>query len=147
MHDNSRSSKRPWIHTDEHGCKTNCFFHPNGWGPYGNDPGRRIQGSEHTRNRFLEKVYENALALELSKSGLFVERQKKFPVRYEGTAVGDYQADLVVARKVIVECKATSNLDPAHEAQLINYLKASGLRVGLLLNFGRAKLQYRRMVA
>lgn len=95
---------------------------------------------------FLEKVYENALSLKLRKSGLTVESQKAFPVRYEGTVVADYQADLVVAGKVIVECKAVSGLDPVHEAQLANYLKASGLQVGLLINFGRAKLQYRRLV-
>jgi GxxExxY protein len=61
--------------------------------------------------------------------------------------VGEYQADVVMAGKVIVECKAAGNLDPVHEAQLLNYLKASGLKVGLLINFGRAKMQYRRLVA
>jgi len=96
---------------------------------------------------FLEKVYENALSIELRKCGLAVEIQKAFPVRYEGTIVGDYVADLVVSAKVVVECKAVSNLDPVHEAQLMNYLKASGLRVGLLMNFARPKLQYRRLVA
>jgi GxxExxY protein len=95
---------------------------------------------------FLEKVYENALSIELRKLGLAVESQKAFPVRYEGTVVGDYQADLVVAAKVVVECKAVNNLDTVHEAQLMNYLKASGLRVGLLINFARSKLQYRRLV-
>jgi GxxExxY protein len=95
---------------------------------------------------FLEKVYENALSIELRKSGLAVECQKPFPVKYEGTVVGDYQADLVISAKVVVECKAVNNLDPVHEAQLINYLKASGLRVGLLINFARPKLQYRRLV-
>jgi GxxExxY protein len=96
---------------------------------------------------FLEKVYENALSIELRKAGLLVECQKPFPVRYGADVVGEYQADVVVAGKVIVECKAVGNLDPVHEAQLLNYLKASGLRVGLLINFGRAKLQYRRLVA
>jgi GxxExxY protein len=95
---------------------------------------------------FLEKVYENALSIELRKSGLTVECQKPFPVKYEGTVVGDYQADLVISAKVVVECKAVNNLDPVHEAQLMNYLKASGLRVGLLINFARPKLQYRRLV-
>jgi GxxExxY protein len=95
---------------------------------------------------FLEKVYENAMTIELRKCGLAVEGQKAFPVRYEGTVVGDYQADLVVSAKVVVECKAVSNLDSVHEAQLMNYLKASGLRVGLLINFARPKLQYRRLV-
>jgi GxxExxY protein len=95
---------------------------------------------------FLEKVYENALSVELRRSGLSVENQKVIRVSYEGTVVGEYQADLVVNGKVIVECKAASNLDPVHEAQLINYLKASGIHVGLLINFGRPKLQYRRLV-
>jgi len=95
---------------------------------------------------FLEKVYENALALELRKQGLLVECQKPYSVKYEGAVVGEYQADVVVAGKIIVECKAVTNLDPIHEAQLMNYLKASGLRVGLLVNFGRPKLQYRRLV-
>jgi GxxExxY protein len=95
---------------------------------------------------FLEKVYENALSIELRKCGLAVVGQKAFPVRYEGTVVGDYIADLVVSAKAVVECKAVSNLDPVHEAQLMNYLKASGLRVGLLINFARSKLQYRRLV-
>jgi GxxExxY protein len=95
---------------------------------------------------FLEKVYVNALTLELRKNGLVVECQKGFPVRYEGTVVGDYIADLVISGKVVVECKAVSNLDPVHEAQLMNYLKASGIRVGLLINFSRPKLQYRRLV-
>jgi GxxExxY protein len=95
---------------------------------------------------FLEKVYENALSIELRKGGHAVEHQKVFQVMYEGTVAGEYQADLVIAGKVIVECKAVSNLDPVHEAQLMNYLKASGLRVGLLINFGRPKLQYRRFV-
>jgi GxxExxY protein len=95
---------------------------------------------------FLEKVYENALSLELRKSGLAVESQKAFSVLYDGAIVGDYQADLVVGNKVIIECKAAANLDSVHEAQLMNYLKASGLRVGILINFARPKLQYRRIV-
>jgi GxxExxY protein len=95
---------------------------------------------------FLEKVYENALSIELRKCGLSVESQKSFPVQYDGNVVGNYQVDLLVSSKVVVECKAVSNLDSVHEAQLMNYLKASGLRVGLLINFARPKLQYRRLV-
>jgi GxxExxY protein len=95
---------------------------------------------------FLERVYENALSIELRRYGFSVENQKAYHVSYEGTIVGEYLADLVVAGKVIVECKAAINLDSIHEAQLINYLKASSLRVGLLINFGRPKLQYRRLV-
>ena len=95
---------------------------------------------------FLEKVYGNALSFELQRSGVLIEPQKIFPVKYENVIVGEYQADLVAAGKVIVECKAVSNMDSVHEAQLINYLKASGMRVGLLINFGRPTLQYRRLV-
>jgi GxxExxY protein len=95
---------------------------------------------------FLEKVYENALSIELRRGDLLVEPHKVFPVKYEGAVAGEYQADLVVAGKVIVECKAVSNMDSVHEAQLINYLKASGVHVGLLINFGRPTLQYRRLV-
>ncbi len=95
---------------------------------------------------FLEKVYENALSFELRRSGFVVEAQKVYPVRYEGTVGGDYVADLVISGKVVVECKAVAALDAVHEAQLMNYLRASGIRVGLLLNFGRPKLQYWRFV-
>ena len=95
---------------------------------------------------FLEKVYENSLSIELRNCGLEVESQKAFPVTYEGVIVGDYLADLVVSGKVVVECKAVSNLDAIHDAQLMNYLKASGIRVGLLINFARPKLQFRRLV-
>jgi GxxExxY protein len=95
---------------------------------------------------FLEKVYENALAVELAQRELPVEQQKALKVLYEGAVVGDYQADLVVDGRVLVECKAVSTLDPVHEAQLLNYLKVTGIRVGLLLNFARPKLHYRRFV-
>jgi GxxExxY protein len=94
---------------------------------------------------FLEKVYENALSFELRRNGLPVDNQKIIRISYEGTIVGEYQADLVVNTKVIVECKATRNLDAVHQAQLMNYLKASGIRLGLLLNFGRPKLEYKRL--
>ncbi|MBI2957109.1 MAG: GxxExxY protein [Acidobacteria bacterium] len=96
---------------------------------------------------FLEKVDENALVVELSRQQLRTQQQKPLQVRYEGAIVGEYTADLVVEDRVIVECKAVTQLDPVHEAQLLNYLKATGIRVGLLLNFGRPKLQYRRFVA
>jgi len=95
---------------------------------------------------FLEKVYENALAHELRKENISVECQKAIQVRYDGVVVGDYQADVIVGGRVLVECKAVSNFDPVHEAQLLNYLRATRIRVGLLLNFGRPKLQYRRLV-
>jgi GxxExxY protein len=95
---------------------------------------------------FLEKVYENGLVIELRKSGLAVEQQKPIPVFYEGIVVGDYAADLVVESRVLLELKAATALDGVFEAQLLNYLRATGIRVGLLINFGQPRLQYRRLV-
>ena len=95
---------------------------------------------------FLEKVYENAMVVELSRVGISVEQQKPMQVRYQGAIVGEYQADLVVDSRVMVELKAVSKLDSIHEAQLLNYLKATRVRVGLLFNFGCPRLQYRRFV-
>jgi GxxExxY protein len=95
---------------------------------------------------FLEKVYANALTLELRAKGLACEQEAPLQVRYREAIVGDYSADIVVERRVLLELKAYSALDSLHEAQIINYLRASGLRVGLLLNFARPKLQYRRFV-
>ncbi len=85
---------------------------------------------------FLEKVYENAMFIELRKQGLFVEKQKNILVFYDGEMVGDYYADLIVSEKVIIELKACESLREEHEAQLTNYLKATNIEVGLLLNFG-----------
>src|ERR1017187_2274804 len=85
---------------------------------------------------FLEKVYENALAHELRKSGLKVEQPKRIGVHYDGVEVGYYDADLLVEDKVIVETKAVKAFDDIHMAQTLNYLKAAGLTLGLLLNFG-----------
>ena len=96
---------------------------------------------------FLERVYENALLVELNRTGLLAEQQKTFRVSYEGALVGDSTADLIVLNRVIVECKALGALDGSHESQLMNYLKASGVRVGLLLNFAKPKLQFKRFVA
>ncbi len=86
---------------------------------------------------FLEKIYENALIIELRSMGLDVKAQVPVAVKYRGQVVGDHQIDLLVEGKVVVEIKAAQSLVPAHEAQLINYLRATGLRVGLLLNFGK----------
>jgi len=85
---------------------------------------------------FLEKVYENALVHELTRAGLAVQQQMPIRVYYDGLLVGDYFADLVVAGKVIVELKAAEAVCPEHEAQLLNYLKATEMEIGLLLNFG-----------
>lgn len=94
---------------------------------------------------FLEKVYENAMFLELRNMGLFVEKQKRIKVFYDKTEVGDYFADLVVNDTIIVELKASETLCEEHEFQLINYLKATEMEVGLLLNFGK-KPEVRRKV-
>ncbi len=85
---------------------------------------------------FLEKVYQNAMLLELRARGLNVEPQAEFKVQYEGEVGGEYYADLFVEGKVIVELKAVEALAEEHHAQVINYLKASGIEIGLLMNFG-----------
>ena len=95
---------------------------------------------------FLEKVYENALVIEINKTGLKCEQQKPIPVTYQGINVGDYFADILVDEQVILEIKATKGIDDSHQAQLLNYLKATGIHRGLLLNFGTPKLGYKRMV-
>jgi GxxExxY protein len=95
---------------------------------------------------FLEKVYENALVVELKSRGLIVEQQFTLAVQYKGVVVGQYAADLFAANKVIVELKAEREYNPKHEAQLLNYLKGTGVRVGLLLNFGEKKCQFERLV-
>ena len=95
---------------------------------------------------FLEKVYSNALLFELRNMNLCCEHEVPFKVRYREIVVGDYCADLIVEKRVLVELKACASLDSAHEAQVLNYLKASSIQVGLLLNFGKPKLQYRRFV-
>jgi GxxExxY protein len=97
-------------------------------------------------NGFLEKVYENALAHELKKSGFLVEQQKRSQVRYDGIVVGDYMADLLVQNTVLVELKAVKIIDNIHIAQCLNYLKATGFKVCLLLNFGTPKVQIRRLI-
>ena len=95
---------------------------------------------------FVEKVYENALAIELTEAGFQVEQQRRFAVRYAGKVVGEFAADLIVEETVVVELKAVSALDRAHQAQCLNYLRASGLKICLLLNFGGPALQIRRIV-
>jgi GxxExxY protein len=85
---------------------------------------------------YLEKVYENALIIELRKSGLKVEPQKPIKVYYEGVVVGEYFADLFIENKLIVEIKSVSHLTVEHESQIFNYLKSTNTAMGLLMNFG-----------
>ncbi len=92
---------------------------------------------------FLEKVYENALYLELEAMGLFCEKQKPIKVQYDEKIVGEYFADIIVNSCVILELKAVESLCKEHELQLINYLKATEIEVGILLNFGK-KPEFKR---
>ncbi len=94
---------------------------------------------------FLEGVYQNALLIALRQKGIKAEARVPLLVRFRGEVVGEYFADLLVEGKVIVELKAVKALAPEHQAQLINYLKATGIEVGLLVNFGRPRLEYRRL--
>lgn len=95
---------------------------------------------------FLEKVYEHALIIEMTKRGLVAESQKEINVSYKGSIVGSYFADLLVNGEVLVELKALDALTKVHEAQLLNYLKATGKKLGLLINFGKGRVEHKRLV-
>jgi GxxExxY protein len=95
---------------------------------------------------FLEKVYENALAHQLIKDGMRIEQQKPIKVYYDNIVVGDYFADLIVEGTVIVELKAAKNIEDIHLAQTLNYLKATGLKLGLIINFGKPRVEIKRVV-
>jgi GxxExxY protein len=95
---------------------------------------------------FLEKVYENALLHELRKAGIAVSQQHPIVVRYDGIVVGHYAVDLLVERIVLVELKVAKAIDEIHRAQCLNYLKAAGLHLCLLLNFGKPRLEIKRIV-
>ena len=95
---------------------------------------------------FLEKVYENALLIELRLKNLKAENQKPIRIFYKSEPVGDYIADILVENKIIVELKAEKEYNPKHQAQLINYLKATELKVGLLINFGEKECKPKRIV-
>lgn len=94
---------------------------------------------------FLEKVYQNALMIELSKKGLQAECERPLKILYESEVVGDYVCDIVVEGKVILELKAVKEINDIHEVQLVNYLKGTGIEVGLLINFGPS-VQVKRKV-
>jgi GxxExxY protein len=93
---------------------------------------------------FLESVYRKALAHEPTKAGLKVQLEKPLTVLYDGAVVGEFSADLFVEDCIMVEAKGVQALAPAHEVQLVNYLTATGTDVGLLLNFGAARLEFKR---
>jgi len=92
---------------------------------------------------FLEKVYENAMCLELDRSGISVRQQAPIPVKYRGQVVGDFAADLLIEDRLVVELKAVQQIIKEHEVQLVNYLAATGIDDGLLINFG-SSVQVRR---
>jgi GxxExxY protein len=94
---------------------------------------------------FLEKVYENALKMELESQGFEVKQQFPINVYYNGKVAGEYFADLIVENKVIIEIKTALTIDKAHEAQLLNYLKATEIEVGLVLNFGQKPEKVRKV--
>jgi len=95
---------------------------------------------------FLEKVYQNALMIELAENGLSPEKEKAITIYYKNKNVGEYYADILVNDKVIIETKAVKTLNEIHQAQLLNYLKATKLSLGLLINFGTPKVQIKRMI-
>jgi GxxExxY protein len=116
-----------------------------------NDITYAINGAAFEVNRilgsgFLEKVYEKALLIELNRRGLNTESQVPVKVFYKKEVVGEYIVDILVEKKVIVELKTVEKFDRVHEAQLLNYLKASGIKVGLLINFKHPKVEVKRMV-
>jgi GxxExxY protein len=95
---------------------------------------------------FLERVYHRALQVELLRRGFRVELEKRITVRYKDVVVGEYDADLLVEDVVLVEVKIAPQYDKRDEAQLLNELKATGIKLGLLLNFGRSKVELKRLV-
>jgi GxxExxY protein len=125
------------MHTDTHGCK---------------DPlieqvlGAAFEVQNLLGAGFLEKVYERALARELVLRGVRVSQQVRCPISYKGTDVGEYIADLLVDDQLLVELKCADRLASVHMAQWLNYLKAAGLRLGLLINFQRPRLEYKRII-
>jgi len=116
-----------------------------------NDLTYEINGAVYEVNKvlgsgFLEKVYENALVSELRRRGFNVENQVPIKVEYKGEIVGQYFADIFVEKIVLIELKTVNTLEKIHEAQLLNYLKATGIKIGLLVNFYRQQAEIKRFV-
>jgi len=95
---------------------------------------------------FLEKVYENALVHQLKKDGMNIEQQKPIKVHYDNVVVGDYFADLIAEESVIVELKTAKRIENIYLAQTLNYLKATGFKLGLIINFGKPRVEIKRVV-
>ena len=123
-------------------------------GGYGEEPSKiteRVIGctfrvGNELGNGFLEKVYENALAHEMGKAGLRFEQQKQIDVIYDGIVVGQYAADFVVENQVILELKVVKMINEIYMAQCLNYLKAANLKICLLINFAKPKVEIKRIV-
>ena len=116
-----------------------------------NDITYKINGAIFEVNKilgsgFLEKVYENALLIELKNQGLKADKQVPIKVAYKENLVGEYFADILVENQVIIELKTVEKLTNNHEAQLLNYLKATGIKVGILVNFKQRRAEIKRMV-
>ncbi|MBI3362848.1 MAG: GxxExxY protein [Chloroflexi bacterium] len=108
--------------------------------------GAAMEVHRHLGSGFLEAVYHAALAHELTLRGIPFEQHKRLPVYYKDQLVGEYEADFVIDGKIVLELKAASDFHPAHEAQAHHYLTATGLRLAILINFGAASLQTKRVV-
>ena len=108
--------------------------------------GSAFEVYNHLGYGYLEKVYQRAMQVELLRHGTTAELERRLTVRYKGVVVGDYDADLIVADAVLVELKIAPQYDKRDEAQLLNELKATGMKVGLLINFGRSKVEFKRLV-
>ena len=112
----------------------------------------QMNADRHRLNRISEKIIgcafsvSNALFIELANAGLQAEKEKQIQVLYKNQIVGDYFADILVNQQVIIETKAVQSLNEIHQAQLLNYLKATNLSLGLLINFGNPKIQIKRMI-
>jgi GxxExxY protein len=108
--------------------------------------GAAFEVHKHLGHGFLEKVYQRAMQVELLRRGLRAELEHPISVRYKGAVVGDYAADLLVEGKVIVELKVSVEYCDSDEAQLLNELVSTGAKVGLLINFGRDRVEFKRLV-
>ncbi|HLL99948.1 MAG TPA: GxxExxY protein [Pyrinomonadaceae bacterium] len=108
--------------------------------------GLAIQAWKELGYGFLEKVYENALMILLEENGIKAEQQIPIKVKFHGKVVGDYIADILVEKQIILELKAQDKIADIHKAQTLNYLKATGLKLAIILNFGKDRLESERLV-
>lgn len=106
--------------------------------------GAAFEVYRHLGYGFLESVYKEAMLVEIAQRGLKVQKESPLQVKYKGVIVGEFKADLFVAEAVIVELKIAKDYQPQDEAQLLNELKATGVKVGLLINFGKLKVEFKR---